>query len=343
MAVVKANAYGHGLLPVARAVLKAGGSRLAVNRLSEGVELRQAGVTAPILILGHTPASDMPQIVRHRLVPTVTEPDQLEPLDRAASRAGQLQPIHVKVDTGMGRLGVLPAEVEKFAARAAERQNLHLEGLYSHLAVADSSDADDKAYTRRQLDSFERVLTKLRQAGHQISLPHIANAAATVYFPQSRYQLVRPGLILYGLKPNHGRDLPIDVKPALSLISYVARVKKLAAGKDVSYGRTFTTSQPTTAALVPVGYGDGYHRGLSNKGQVLVGGRRAPIIGRVCMDQLVVDVTDIPGVKLEDEVVLLGSQRDGSISASDIADWMGEINYVVTTALLERIPRVYLG
>ncbi len=339
MAVVKANAYGHGAAPVARTALKSGASRLAVNRAVEGIELRRAGIAAPILILGYFPPWEAEAVVRHNLTPTVTEREVASALAEAAARQGKAVPLHVKVDTGMGRFGLLPEEVVDFVKSLADFPNLRLEGLYTHFATADEA---DKSHTRRQFGVFLQVLKRLEEAGIEVPVRHAANSAATLDLPETHLDMVRCGIAIYGLYPSAEVSRSVALRPAMSLKSRVARLRTLPAGSCISYGCTYVTSSPTRVALVPVGYGDGYHRLLSNRGQVLIRGRRAPILGRVCMDQLVVDVSGIPGVRLDDEVVVFGRQGEEEISAEEVAAWAETINYEVTTSVLPRVTRVYL-
>lgn len=346
MAVVKANAYGHGAVPVAKTALENGASRLAVNRALEGVELRQAGITAPVLILGYSLPSEAETIVRWDLTPTVTTVEGALALSAMSDRQGKITPIHVKVDTGMGRFGLLPDEVAVFVRRVSELPGLKLEGLFTHFAVADLA---DKTYTRRQFGLYSQVVEQLEEAGLAIPLKHVANSAATLDLPEMHLDMVRCGIALYGLRPSVvGYGVPtvlepaILLKPAMALKSRVARVRTLPPGSSISYGCTYTTTRPTPVALVPVGYGDGYHRILSNRGSVLIGGKRAPIVGRVCMDQFVVDVTGIEGVRQDDEVVVFGQQGEEEISAEEVAALAGTINYEVVTSILPRVTRVYL-
>jgi len=341
VAVVKANAYGHGAVPVARTALENGASRLAVNRALEGVELRQAGLTAPILILilGYSLPSEAETIVRWDLTPTVTTVEGALALSAMSDRQSKVTLIHVKVDTGMGRFGLLPDEVVPFVRRIAELPGLKLEGLFTHFALADSA---DKTYTRRQFGLYLWVVEQLENAGFTIPLKHVANSATTLDRPEMHLDMVRCGIALYGLRPSDEVEPAIPLKPAMALKSRVARVRTLQPGSSISYGCTYTTTRPTPVALVPVGYGDGYHRFLSNKGSVLIGGKRAPIVGRVCMDQFVVDITAIESVRQGDEVVVFGRQGEEEISAEEVAALAGTINYEVVTSILPRVTRVYL-
>lgn len=339
IAVVKANAYGHGAVPVARTALEAGATRLAVHRAIEGVELRQAGIEAPALVMGYTPPGGAEMVARWNLTPSAITIEFAQALSACASALGVTVPVHVKVDTGMSRYGLMPTEVMDFLRALCDLPALRLEGLFTQFATADSVDL---THVRGQLAVFNDVLAAVRQAGIQIPLIHASNSAATMKLPEAHFNAVRPGIALYGMNPSNEWPLVFEIHPALMLKSRVSRVRELPPGTAVSYGRVFITDRPTMAALVPVGYGDGYPHALSNKGNVLVHGRRARILGRVGMDQFVVDVSSIPNVRQDDEVVLIGQQGQSQIRAEEIAQWAGSINYEVTTALLPRVPRVYL-
>ncbi|MBN1284740.1 MAG: alanine racemase [Anaerolineae bacterium] len=345
IAVVKANAYGHGMAEAARAARKGGATRLAVARTEEGVALRASGAaeTCPILVMGYTPpeveAADA--VVASGLTAAVTTWETAQALSARAQAAGRRAPVHVKVDTGMGRFGLLPGEVVPFVDQIAALPGLDLEGMFTHFAVADEVSAESRAYTRRQFAIFREVLGAVEAAGGRIRLRHAANSAASLAFPESHLDAVRPGISIYGLAPSTEMTLPFALRPALTLRSRVARVRTLPAGASISYGRTYITPREMLVALVPCGYGDGYHRRLSNRGAVLIRGRRAPIVGRVCMDQFVVDVSDIPDAAQDDEVILVGRQGDAQITAEEVAAWAQTINYEVVTALLARARRVY--
>jgi alanine racemase len=338
MAVVKANGYGHGAVPVAEVALDNGASRLAVHRTLEGVELRQAGITAPVLIMGYSLPAEAETIVRWDLTPTVNTPEQAQALSAAALHHGKVLPIHVKVDTGLGRFGLLPDEVVDFVRAISEMPGLVLEGLYTHFAMADAA---DKAYTLHQFEIYLAVVKRLEEAGFIIPIKHAASSAATLDLPEMHLDMVRCGIALYGLRPSDEVEPSISLRPALALKSRVTRVRTLPAGSCISYGCTYTTGEPTVVALVPVGYGDGYHRLISNRGQVLIRGQRAPILGRVCMDQFVVKVSHILNVQQDDEVVLIGRQGDDEIKAEEVAAWAETINYEVTTGILPRVTRIY--
>jgi alanine racemase len=339
MAAVKANAYGHGAVPVARAVLEGGATRLAVHRALAGVQLRQAGITAPILIMGYTLPAESECVVRWDLTPTVNSRPQAEALSAAAEAQGKARPVHINVDTGMSRYGLLPDKVLGFVRLVSKLPGLVLEGLYTHHAVAELA---DKTFARHQFSVYMDVVRHLEAAGFAFPLKHVSNSAAALDLPEMALDMIRCGIVLYGLYPSDEVKPVISLHPALALKSRVTRVRTLPTGASISYGRTFIVDKPTRVALIPVGYGDGYHRLLSNRGAVLIHGQRAPIVGRVCMDQFVVDVSHIPAVQLHDEVVLIGQQGQEQIPAEEVARWAETINYEVITSLLPRVVRIYL-
>ena len=339
IAVVKANAYGHGAAQVGQAALRAGAARLAVHRLSEGIELRQAGIVAPVLLLGYTTPAGAQAVVQAGLTPSVISQEFARALSGRALALGSRVPVHVKVDTGMGRYGLLPDEVLDFARLLLSLPGLRLEGIFTHFATADWLDL---VHTRRQLRVFNDVLLALHLAGMDVPLVHAANTAASLRLPEAHFNAIRPGLGLYGMPPSAEWAPAFPLRPALSLKSRVCRVRLLQQGSAIGYGRTFITQQPTRVALVSIGYGDGFQRAFSNKGFVLIRGQRARILGTVCMDQFMVDVSGIQGVQPDDEIVLLGRQGDQTIAAGEIAALIGTINYEITCSILPRVPRVYL-
>lgn len=339
IAVVKANAYGHGAVQVARAALQAGATRLAVARADEGIKLREAGIDAPILVMGYTLPAASDAIVRHNLTATVNTIAGAQALSKQAQAQGKQAIIHTKIDTGMGRYGLLPEEVLPFFEQVKALPPLMIEGLFTHFAVADQA---DKTYTHQQFDTYLMVLDQLEANGYHIPLRHVANSATTLDLPEMHLDAVRVGIALYGLPPSDEVPPAVTLTPALSLHSHVARVRTLPPGSSISYGRTYITERDTAVALVPVGYGDGYQRIHSNRAAVLINGQRAPMVGRVCMDQFVVDVTDIDGVEQDSEVVLIGRQGSEYVTADELASLANTINYEITTGLLPRVPRLYL-
>lgn len=338
IAVIKANAYGHGAIPVAWAALRGGATRLAVHRLLEGAELRQAGISAPILVMGYIPPDGADEVVRWKLTPTVTTAELAQALSARALAAGVIVPVHIKVDTGMGRFGLLPDEVLPFARALSALPGLSLEGIFTHFCTADSA---DPSYMHLQFRRFADVLEGLNGAGIPVPLRHACNSAATMRFPQAHLDAVRPGVSIYGLDPSSEWPPAFPLRPAMTLKSRVVRVRTVPAGWGIGYGRTFIPDRPMRVALLPVGYGDGYHRILSNRGAVLLHGQRAPILGRVSMDQVVVDVSHIPEVQEGDVAVVFGRQGEAELRAEEVAEWAGTINYEITTSLLPRIVRIY--
>ena len=336
LAVLKADAYGHGATRVARTVLNNGASYLGVASVNEGTALRQAGIVAPILILGFVPAWQAREVVLNDLTATVFDLDVVGALSRAARELGRTVRVHVKVDTGMGRLGLLPGQVTALVRELQPLPHLEVEGIFTHFSVADS----DEDYTRWQLGRFRRVLDELAGAGFEFALVHAANSAAILSLPESHFSLVRLGLAMYGLAPSPQVPCPADFRPALTFKTQIAQVKALPDGSFVSYGNTYRIRGEQKIAVIPVGYADGFRRAPRHWGHVLVRGQPAPIVGRVCMDQTMIDVTDIAGVRQGDEVVLIGQQGQQRITAEDVAERLGTINYEVVSEILARVPRV---
>ncbi|HAP93229.1 MAG TPA: alanine racemase [Desulfotomaculum sp.] len=341
MAVVKANAYGHGAVEVAQAALANGAGRLAVATIAEGKELRAAGINVPILLLGYTPYSQFAEVVDLSLAQAVYTLEMAAVLDAAAARLGKRATVHIKIDTGMGRLGLQCGEVAtKEALQIARLPHLNVEGIFTHFATADSR---DKSYARLQFNLFVSFLDGLRKAGLEIPLQHCANSAALIDLPQTHLNLVRPGIIIYGLYPSDEvqRSL-ISLQPAMTFKTRVAQVKNVPANCKISYGAIYRTPRPTVIATLPVGYADGYNRLLSSKGKVLIHGQRAEVVGRVCMDLCMVDAGYIDGVCPGDEVVLFGRQGEGVLPVEEVAEAIGTINYEVVCMVNSRAPRVYL-
>ena len=340
IAVVKANAYGHGLLPCARTVLASGADLLAVSRVTEALELRAGGITAPILTLGYAAPDEAPAAVQHGITLAVGDRAVVEAFSRAAVEANCPASVHLKIDTGMSRFGLQVDEVRPFAAWLAGVPGVTATGIFSHFATADNA---DKSFVHTQFARFQTVLAALEGAGLCPPLRHIANSSAIFDLPETLLNGARPGIVLYGLFPSADVRQDVPLRPALAIRSRVGRVRRIQAGDCVGYDRTFIAPQAMTVALIPVGYGDGYPRMLSGQGAVLIRGQRAPLVGRVCTDQFVVDVSHIPGVALDDEVVLLGRQGEAAISAEDLARMAGTINYHVVTSLLPRLPRIAIN
>ncbi len=342
MAVVKANAYGHGVIPVAHEAIAAGADRLGVATIEEAVQLAQAGITAPIHVLSEIPndPADMCAALDHGFILTICRAETARAVDAAA--AGRRAKVHVKVDTGMNRLGIPynPETVVAFVQTLLNCKNIDVEGIFTHFATADDPASD---FAQIQLTRFTAALDELARRGICPPIKHAANSAAIIDLPESHLDMVRAGIAIYGLSPSPALAGRVDLRPALSLKSRISFVKDVSAGEGISYGHSFKTSRPSQIATLPLGYADGYSRILSNKTQVLVGGLKAPNVGTICMDQFMVDVTDIPNVAAGTEIVLIGSQNGETISADDIAARLGTINYEVVCMLSARVPRIYIS
>ena len=335
LAVVKAQAYGHGAVAVSRHLLECGVSRLGVAFAEEAVELREAGIRAPIVVFFER--DDIGTLLRYDLTPVVPDFKMAEAVSKEASRQNKSVAVHIKVDTGMGRIGMGIREAVREIRRIASLRNIELEGIMSHFSDADLT---DRGFASKQLREFLELVDSLRTEGIGFKLLHMANSAAVLGFPEAHLDMVRPGIMLYGYAPSGVND---TLKPVMSLKSRVVFLKRVPPGTPISYGRTFVTKRQSTIATVPVGYADGYNRRLSNKGRVLIKGRYAPVVGTVCMDLVMIDVTDVPGVSVGDEVVLIGAQGDKRITAYEIADMIGSIPYEVLTSIGHRVKRIYTG
>jgi alanine racemase len=344
-AVVKANAYGHGAPLVADAAVAAGADFLAVAIVDEGIELREHGVTAPILVLAEIPAATIPDAFANDLAITVGSPVGARDAVAAAEQFGGRHQVHVKVDTGMHRMGVVPEDISDVFDVLASSSALDVEGLYTHFSVAGGTSDDDRAFTRAQIECFDDVVTQLSEQHRLPRVLHAGNTAGTLGHPRSRYTMVRAGIALYGYLPSEWLVSSLDdvhehLEPALSLRARVVAVRRVAAGARPSYGRLRLAERDATVVTVPIGYADGYPRRLFDGGaEVLINGRRYPLAGDVTMDQLVIDVGD-DDVKLGDEVVLLGRQGSESITADDWADWAGTVSWEILACLGARVPRV---
>lgn len=341
MAVVKGNGYGHGAVEVSQAALANGADWLGVARVAEGAALREAGIEAPVLVLSYIPPEQSGEVIHHRLSQAVYTREMALALAEAAAGEGTRARVHVKVDTGMGRIGwVAGPGAAREILELARIPHLEIEGLFTHFAAADAS---DKSYTLEQFHRFIELTDELRKNGLEIPIRHAANSPALMELPETHLDMVRAGIVVYGLYPSDEVDHSrVELRPAMSLKARVAYVKEVPAGFKVSYGCTFTTDRPTVIATLPLGYADGYSRLLSSRGEALLHGRRAPVVGRVCMDQIMVDVGHISGVKMGDEAVLIGRQGDEEISADEVAKKLGTINYEVVCMVSYRVPRVYI-
>ena len=338
LAVVKAQAYGHGAIPVSRRLVELGIHMLGVALVEEGRDLRDAGITAPILVMAPVFPGQAEVIVNAKLTPVVYTLAMTRALSDAVAGTGRTLGVHVKIDTGMGRIGLSPEEAVDFVVAVGKLPGLAIEGLMTHFADADLR---DKAFARAQMDRFESLIRSLEAKGITIPLRHAANSAAVLEYDRALLTMVRPGLMLYGYNPLESR-VSADLRPVLSLVTRVAFLKRVPRGVPISYGRTFVTNRESLIATIPLGYADGYSRGLSNKGEAIVRGARVPVAGRVCMDMTMLDVTDVPGVAEGDEVVLIGAQGNERITADDIAARTGTIAYEVLCGISCRVPRVIM-
>ena len=338
MAVVKANAYGHGAVETARALSRKGIERFAVASLDEGIALRQTGLSASIVVLGALFEEQVSDLVAHRLTPVVSDGRILPVLALAARSHPVPYPIHLKVETGMGRLGFSSEELLTLLDNPLLRGSLQVEGLMTHLADADGKDS---AFTERQLGAFRAMVEQIRQRGVTLPLVHTANSAAIVRFPDAHFSLVRPGIMLYGYHTLPATVPAPDLRPVLSLHTTIVQLRTVPQGGTVSYNGTFVATRPTRIAVLPIGYADGYSRQLSHRGSVLIRGRRASIVGLVCMDMIMVDVTDIAQVEVGETVTLIGQQGQESIWADEVAGWIDTIPYEVLCGIGSRVPRLY--
>jgi len=340
VAIVKANAYGHGATQVSAAALAAGANFLGVAIPEEGAALRESGFTVPIFVIGLALPEQAQLLIDYDLIAAVSTLEAAQALSEAARRSAHRAKVMVKIDTGMGRIGVRPDEALSFMQELLDIPGLELRGAFTHLAKADSW---DKTHAHNQLDQFHAVVNKIAAAG--ISLPWIsaANSATIIDLPRGHFNMIRPGIILYGLPPSREMRQGLHLLPAMQLKTKIVFIKQAAAGTTVGYGCTYTVPQATFLATLPVGYADGYSRQLSNKASVLIGGRRRPVVGRVCMDQIIVDLGPSCDAKIGDEVVLFGRQGNEEITATDLADLAGTINYELVCAISPRVPRVYIN
>ena len=338
--VLKANAYGHGLVPIARHLEGLGPAGLAVAFLEEGALLREAGISCPILVMGGIDVSQIPDFLQYDLTITASSVEKLREVDRTAKGLGTTARVHFKVDTGMGRIGMRPDTAKAMFEAGLASAHIAVEGIYSHFATADSARPEQ---TRHQLKEFLRAVSFYASRGVATPQLHIANSGGILQHPESHLDLVRPGILLFGVYPSDEVPRSIEVTPVLSWKSRVVFFKVQKSGCPVGYGATWTPTGDTRLVTVSVGYGDGYFRALSNRGEVIIGSRRRPIVGRVCMDQLMVDIGPDGEAYNGDEVVLLGSQGDVSITATDLARWVGTIPYEVLTNINTRVRRRYMG
>jgi len=342
MGVVKADAYGHGVMEVAKTLLENGVTRLAVSMLDEAIQLRRNGINAPILILGYTDPIRANEIIENDVTQSVFSHELALALSNEAVKQGKKVKIHIKIDTGMSRIGFLPGySAIKNVAQISQLPNIIIEGLFTHFATADEK---NREYTLTQFERFMSICSELQRIGIHIPVKHCANSAGVIEYPEMHLDMVRPGIILYGMYPSEDVDkTKIDLKPAMTLKANIILVKEVEKSTSISYGRIFTTQRNSKIATIPIGYADGYMRMLSNKGKVLIHSQYAPVVGRVCMDQCMIDVTDLNcDVEVGDEVVLVGEQGNNIITAEDVAQSIGMINYELVCIVGKRMPRAFI-
>lgn len=341
IAVVKANAYGHGAVDVAPVLIENGADRLAVAMLSEALELREAGIKVPILILGYTDVAFSEMLINNDIEQTVYSLDYAKELSKKAEALGKIAKIHIAVDTGMGRIGFLPNEksVEE-VVEISKLSNLRITGIFTHFSNADEQ---DKSYAHNQIEKFNSFINEIEKREVNLGLKHISNSASIIDIEDAHYNAIRPGIILYGYYPSDyiNKD-KLKLMPALSLKCQVIHVKELPKGEYIGYGRKFRTERDSVIATLPIGYADGYVRGLYEKAHVIINGKLAPVVGKICMDQCMIDVTDVGPVKVGDEVVLLGEDNGVKNNADDIAKMLDTINYEILCMIGRRVPRIYI-
>lgn len=339
-AVIKANAYGHGSIEAAKVFLKNGADRLAVATLSEAIELRRVNIDVPILILGSIPRNQYNLALKHDITLTIYNYEDAKVLSEILEASGKTLNIHIKIDSGMGRIGFLPTDESiSDIIRISKLPNINIEGIFTHFATADEK---NKEYTRLQYERFSTVVNKLEERGLFIPIKHVSNSAAIIDLPEYNLDMVRAGIVLYGYYPsNEVNKDRINLKPAMTLKAKISNLKTVSKGTGISYGQIFVAERESKIATIPIGYADGFTRLLSSKAEVLLNGRRAPIVGRICMDQCMLDVTEIEDVNIGDEVVVFG-YGDGCPDADEIAEKLDTISYEVLCAVGRRVPRVYI-
>lgn len=347
MGIVKADAYGHGDGFVARALQEAGFDWFGVSNIEEGMSLRNEGIEKPILILGYTPVDTVNILNEYKITQALIGMDYAKALQAEAKKAGVTIDVHVKLDTGMTRVG-FQTDDENFdeslkeLIEVSKMSNIRITGIFTHHAVADAYQGDNPKFTEMQFTRFNKMIQALKDAGVDVGIHHCANSATTIAYPEKHLGMCRSGIITYGMLPSGECEGMIDIKPLMTLKTTIGLVKHVKAGSQLSYGRTYTADTDRLIATVPIGYADGYNRSLSNRARMLVNGHFAPVVGRVCMDQLMLDVTGIPSVKMGDEVVVFGHQGDQILPIEELADMLGTINYELTCVITKRVPRVYV-
>ena len=348
---VKADAYGHGAVPVAHTAVDCGADYLAVAAVSEGVELRKAGITLPILVLSLPQPSEFTEIIERQLTPSLCDSELIKMLNVTATAMGRRVPIHLKVDTGMGRIGCSPKEAPDLAKLIFQSQGVSLEGVFTHFAVSDSLLPEDVAYTKRQIETFQRVIQSIRDLGIEPGICHAANSAAVFQYPEAHFDMVRPGLVIYGYYPgditeeylnSKNPQAPVHLKPLMDVRSSIVAIKQVKRGESISYGRQWVAQEDCHVGVIPAGYGDGLLRRYGENLQVTINGRLYPVCGRICMDQCMIYLGVDSPVSRWDEVIVFGPREHGALqSAQDIADKAGTISYEITCGIDQRVPRVY--
>lgn len=339
LAVVKADAYGHGAVKVAE-FLKDKVDYFGVATLEEAMELRQSNIDIPILILGYTSYKQYPELIKYDITVAIYNFDMAEKLSECAVKMGKIAKFHIALETGMNRIGFKPNEESvKIVKKISSMENLYLEGMFTHFSCADES---DKSYSRMQMDKYDKFVEMLKENEVEVPIKHMCNSAGIMEFDNHRFEMVRSGIITYGMYPSEEvNKSALNLKSALEWKAHVINISEVSEGQGVSYGKTYITKENTRIATVSIGYADGYKRGLSSKGKVLIHGQFAPILGRVCMDQMMVDITNIDNVKIEDEVTLIGKDGDNIICVEEIADIAGSFNYEFVCGIGKRVKRVY--
>lgn len=346
MGIVKADAYGHGDGFVGRKLQAGGFDWFGVSNIEEGMSLRNEGITKPILVLGYTPASCVEIMNAQNITNAIVGMEHAKSLQEAAAAAGVVVEGHIKLDTGMTRVGFQTDDGDfeqslKDIIEVSKMPNVKITGIFTHHAVADSYTGDNPDFTKMQFARFDKMVKALQDAGVDVGLRHCANSATTIAYPERQIDMCRSGIITYGMLPSDECEGMIDLKPLMTVKSTIGLVKKVPAGSQLSYGRTYTAETDRIIATVPIGYADGYNRALSNKAQMICKGQYVPVVGRVCMDQLMVDVTDVPDVKMGDEIIVVGTDGDKHVTFDDLAAILGTINYELPCVLTKRVPRVY--
>ena len=340
MAVVKANGYGHGAVEVCKTALANGVKYLGVASAEEGILLRKAGISAPILVFSSAGLNDTDMYLRNDLEPTIFDGPGLQNLVKSARKMEQRPKVHVKIDTGMGRMGIHWQNALEYVKTVAAQPQVRIQSVYTHFATSDHL---DKSYARLQLYRFNRVLQEIKDAGIDVPLVHAANSGAILDLPEAAFDMLRPGVLMYGYYPSGNTTESIPVKPAMTFKTRVLYIKDIEKGDSVSYDRLFIAERPTRVASLPVGYADGYNRLLSGQGEVLVRGKRFPVIGRVCMDMMMIDLGDDQSVQVGDEVVLFGAQENDRVTVESICEKVNTIPYEITCWVSERVPRIYIN